>query len=178
MISLKEQEQTAEEVDRAFTPSSKALGDRVRSDPKQRTSDENSNSSAPRAEETECDERPAACGQQHSGRFRDPAKKCHPTNEVQKECRTCVIRYVCAQFGKSPDNISGFPVILLFWSKFLRDCMWATCWLSANYGQYRRLAMNRSFPHSQVLLEAVQERVKELRELSKPAALNVTTWRN
>ena len=34
VISLKEQEQTAEEIDRTFTPSSKALGDRVRSDPK------------------------------------------------------------------------------------------------------------------------------------------------
>ena len=84
VISLKE-EQTAEEVDRAFTPSSKALGDRVRSDPKQRAFDEKKNSSsAPRAEETECDERLAASGQQHIGRFRDTAKKCHPTNELQK----------------------------------------------------------------------------------------------
>ena len=160
------EEQTAEEVDRAFTPSSEALGDRVRSDPKQCAFEEKKNSSsAPREEETECDERLAASGQQHIGRFRDTAKKCHPTNELQKECRKCVIRYVCAHY------ISGFPFILLFCSKFLRDCMWATyCWASANYDRYQRLAMNHSFPHSEVLLEAVHERVKELGEVSKPAA--------
>ena len=63
MSSLQEQEQNAEEVDRAFTSSLNALGARLRSDPKQHTSDVKSKPSAPRAEQTESAGRPTASGQ-------------------------------------------------------------------------------------------------------------------
>ena len=71
---------------------------------------------------------------------------------------------------------------LLFWSECLRDDVRATTlWSSANDDQYQRRVMNHSSLHTQVLLEGVQERLKELVELKEPAALNVTTskkWKN
>ena len=80
MISVKEQQQNAEEDDGSFTPSSNALGDRLRSDPKQRTPDENFTPSVSRTEQTESVGRLIASGQQYIGRFSDLAKNFQPKN--------------------------------------------------------------------------------------------------
>ena len=80
MISVKEQQQNAEEDDGSFTPSSNALGDRLRSDPKQRTPDENFTPSVSRTEQTENVGRLIASGQQYIGRFSDLAKNVQPKN--------------------------------------------------------------------------------------------------
>ena len=96
VISLKDQEQTAEEVHRAFTSSSKALGDRMRSDSKNSVLPMKiANPSAPRAEKTECDERPSCVVDNNTS---DGSETLQGNVTQRTECRKNVAHVLFATF--------------------------------------------------------------------------------
>ena len=110
-----------------------------------------------------------------------PCRKLSLQEPSAREVRTCVIRFVSAQFGRLLGNISDFRRNIAFWSKSLSDYVRTTCWSSVNNDENQWRAMNYSFLHTQVLLEAFQKRVKELVWLNKPAVFNVIIckmWKN
>ena len=78
-----------------------------------------------------------------------------PKDETKREFHERVIRYVCAEFRKLPENTSRLSMDVDIWSNFMGDYTWASYSLSAEYEQYKRLAMNQDLSHTQVLLEAV-----------------------
>ena len=73
-----------------------------------------------------------------------PCRKLSLQEPSAREVRTCVIRFVSAQFGRLLGNIPDFRRNIAFWGKSLSD--WR--------------AMNYSFLHTQVLLEAFQKEWK------------------
>ena len=100
----------AESRKRALTWSPNVVGDNMRSDREQCSSDVSSSTPAPQAKDTECAGTPSASGQQYIGRFRDLGNNVQPKNEVQKKIAE-EFPCFCAEVRKVVlDNISDFRV--------------------------------------------------------------------
>ena len=68
---------------------------------------------------------------------------CQPKDEPKREYDERAIRYFCAELGKPPENTSGLSMKNDISKNLMNDCMWASFSVSAEYEQYKRLAMNQ-----------------------------------
>ena len=74
-----------------------------------------------------------------------------------------VLRSICAQLVKDATNFSFFSLRVAIWSQFASDCLWASCWLSKGsrgVSNEWRVAMNKRFPRTRVVMQSVQRQVQ------------------
>ena len=100
---------------------------------------------------------------------------CQPKDEPKRQFDERVILYSCADFGKPPENTSDLTVKNDISKILMNDCMWASFSISAEYEQYKSLAMNQELSHTQVLVEAVKIGIQDLVDLDMRAAISVAT---
>ena len=76
-------------------------------------------------------------------------KSFQPQYQGEQEFCTMVLRSICAKLGKDPADVREFPFKKESRSQFASDCLWASCWLSKDREDCKRMSMNRSFPRTQ-----------------------------
>ena len=91
-----------------------------------------------------------------------------------------VLHRTCATFGKDPADFHDFPFNFAVWSQFASDCLWeASFWQSKDHEEFKRVALNRSFPRTQVLTQSVQRQVQALMERKDAYNMQVLQdWKN
>ena len=75
---------------------------------------------------------------------------------------TIKCRSLCARCGERPTNLYNSPLNVAIWSQITSDCSWASSWLTKDHDDFKRIAMNTSFPRTQSLRVSVQRLVKTL----------------
>ena len=70
----------------------------------------------------------------------------------------------CAIFGIHPSNLQDFPLNVAIWSQFTSDCLRASSWHTQDHEDFKRMAMNESFPRIKDFILAAQGHVKTLIE--------------
>ena len=70
----------------------------------------------------------------------------------------------CARFGNHPSNLQDFPLNVAIWSQFTSDCLGASSWHTQDHEDFKRMAMNKSFPRKKDFTLAAQRQVKTLIE--------------
>ena len=65
---------------------------------------------------------------------------------------------------RNPTNLQESLLNVAIWSQFTSDCLWASSWLTKDHEDFKRMAMNRSFPRTQDLILSVRRQVKTLIE--------------
>ena len=48
------------------------------------------------------------------------------------------------------------------WSPFTSDCLWVSSWFTKDDEDFNRMAMNKSFPRTQDMIQSVRRQVKTL----------------
>ena len=69
-----------------------------------------------------------------------------------------------SKIGKNPTNFQDFQLNVALWSQFSSDYLWASSWLTKDHEDFKRMAMKKSFPRTQDLIQSVQRQVKTLVE--------------
>ena len=90
----------------------------------------------------------------------DPGKNNAPRSEEEHEVYNQVLDSVCAKFGKYLDNHKISRSKLRSGATFTSACLRASFWLSKDHKDLKRMAMNRSFPSTQDLMQSVQQQVQ------------------
>ena len=62
--------------------------------------------------------------------------------------------------GKGPINLRPFPLNVAIGSELTTDCLCASSWLTKDHEDFKRMAMNESYPRTQILIQSVQRQVK------------------
>ena len=93
-------------------------------------------------------------------KFDDPAKNFAPRNEEEHEFYKLVLNSICAKLGKDPDNFHDVPLNMAMLSQFTSDWLWDSLWLGKDHENFKRVAMNKSFPTTQAFIQSVQQQVQ------------------
>ena len=91
-------------------------------------------------------------------------KACSLRTRRNRNFYTMVLHSICAKFGKDPTDLRDLPLNFATRSQFTSDCLWASFWLSKDQEEFKRVAMIKSLPITQVFIQSVQRQGKTLIE--------------